>query len=193
MQRGTVDFYLCFRIFNLWMERLWISSLWKLKICSKPFHNDVRKRRCWLERTIPWVKKKFLARKFPRENESRSGAFDVLLMEIKCNIPGADPILAQPLKRCSASRIKPNETFEVAKKRWNILCFGVCGCVDVWVCRCVGVWRKKFLYVVVKLQAKFQKPWKSPCPTVLQLRWVISTWWDENMTLFVFSACYEIH
>ena len=24
---------------------------------------------------------------------------------------------------------------------------------------------------------------KSPCPTVLQLRWVISTWWDENMTL----------
>ena len=34
---------------------------------------------------------------------------------------------------------------------------------------------------------------KSLCPTVLQLRWVISTWWDENMTLFVFSACYEIH
>ena len=34
---------------------------------------------------------------------------------------------------------------------------------------------------------------KSPCPIVLQLRWVISTWWDENMTLFVFSACYEIH
>ena len=44
-----------------------------------------------------------------------------------------------------------------------------------------------------------EKPWspkireKSPCPTVLQLEWVISTRWDENMTLFVFSACYEIH
>ena len=39
------------------------------------------------------------------------------------NILGADHILAQPLKRRSASRIKPNETFELAKKRQNILCF----------------------------------------------------------------------
>ena len=44
------------------------------------------------------------------------------------HLPGADHILAQPLKRCSASRIKPNETFILAKKRQNILCFGVCGC-----------------------------------------------------------------
>ena len=43
-------------------------------------------------------------------------------------VPRADHRLAQPLKRCSASRIKPNETFELAKKRQNILCFGVCGC-----------------------------------------------------------------
>ena len=41
------------------------------------------------------------------------------------NIPGADHILAQPLKRCSASRIKSNETFELAKTRRNTLWFGV--------------------------------------------------------------------
>ena len=57
------------------------------------------------------------------------------------------------LKRYSASRIKPNETFELAKKRQNILSFGVCGCV--------GVWEEEFLYVVAKLEAKSQKPWKS--------------------------------
>ena len=56
-----------------------------------------------------------------------------------------------------------------------------------------GGGKKEFLHVVAKLQAKSQKPWKSLCPTVLQLGWVISTWWDENMTLFVFSACYEMH
>ena len=33
--------------------------------------------------------------------------------------------LTHPFKRCSASRIKPHETFELAKKRQNILCFGV--------------------------------------------------------------------
>ena len=38
--------------------------------------------------------------------------------------PDANHILARPLKRCSASHIKPNETFELAKKRQNILCFG---------------------------------------------------------------------
>ena len=56
-----------------------------------------------------------------------------------------------------------------------------------------GVWEKEFLYVVAKLRAKSQKPWKNLCLAVVQLRWVIWTWWDENMTLFVFSACYEIH
>ena len=55
-----------------------------------------------------------------------------------------------------------------------------------------GVREKGFLHVVAKLQAKSQKREKSPCLTVLQFRWVISTWWDENMTLFVLS-CYEIH
>ena len=38
-------------------------------------------------------------------------------------IAGADHILAQPLKRCSASCIKLNETFEFSKKRQNILCW----------------------------------------------------------------------
>ena len=63
-------------------------------------------------------------------------------------LPGADHILAQPLKRCSASRIKPNERFELAKKRQNILCL-----------RCLGVQEKRFLYVVAKLRVKSQKPW----------------------------------
>ena len=79
---------------------------------------------------------------------------------------------------------------------------------NVWTCKketkhysCFGVWKhtlfwgvrgKEFLYFVAELRAKSQKPWKISCPTVLQLRWLISTWWDENMTLFVFSACYEI-
>ena len=68
-------------------------------------------------------------------------------------IPGADHILAQPLKQCSVSRIKPNETFELAKKRQNmlflqnILCFGV-------------VPEKGFPHVVAKLHAKSQNPWK---------------------------------
>ena len=109
-------------------------------------------------------------------------------MNYKC-LPGAEHILAQPLKRCTASRVKPNETFQLAKKRQT---YSVLGCVGVWVCGCVGVRKKEFFYVVAKLQAKSQKPSKSLCPTVLELRWVISTWWDENMTLFVFSACYEI-
>ena len=45
-------------------------------------------------------------------------------------MPGADHMLAQPLKRSSASRIRSNETFELAKKREKIFCFGVCGCVE---------------------------------------------------------------
>ena len=39
-------------------------------------------------------------------------------------LPDADHMLAQPLKRCNASRIKPNETFDLAKKRQNIALFG---------------------------------------------------------------------
>ena len=96
------------------------------------------------------------------------------------HVPGADHILAQPLKRCSVSRIKPNETFKLAKKRQNILCFGVCG-------------RKNFLMLSPSYMQSLKNREKSLCPTVLELRWVISTWWDENMTLFVFSACHEIH
>ena len=68
------------------------------------------------------------------------------------SVPRADQMLAQPLKRCSASDIKSNETFEVAKKRQNFLCF--------W--GCAGVREKEFLYVIAKLQAKSQKPWKIP-------------------------------
>ena len=111
----------------------------------------------------------------------------VLLIFILClnsgRVPGADHILAQPLKRWSASRIKPNETFELAKKTQNILCCGVCG-----VCG-----RKNFFTLSPSYKQSPKKRQKSLCSTVLQLRWVISTWWDENMTLCVFSACYEIH
>ena len=95
-------------------------------------------------------------------------------------IPGADYILAQPLKRCSASRIRPNETFELAKKRQNILCFGVCG-------------RKNFFRLSPSCVQSSKNRERSLCSTVLEFKWVISTWWDENMALFVFSACYEIH
>ena len=62
------------------------------------------------------------------------------------DLPGAEHILAQPLKRCSASRIKPNETFKLAKNRQNIPLF--------WGVR--GVREKEFLYVVAKLRAKSQ-------------------------------------
>ena len=97
------------------------------------------------------------------------------------DIPGADHILAQPVKRCRASRIKPNETFELAKKRKkNIIHFGVCG-------------RKNFFMSSPSCKQSPKSGEKSLCPTVLALKWVISTWWDGNMTLLVFSACYEIH
>ena len=94
-------------------------------------------------------------------------------------IPGVDHIVAQPLKPCSASLIEPKETFVLAKKRQNILCFGACEERISLRCR--------------QVTSKVSKSWKSHRPTVLQLRWVISTWWDENVTLFVFPACYEIH
>ena len=67
----------------------------------------------------------------------------------KRHIPDADHVLAQPSKRCSASRVKPNETFELATKRQNTLCLE-------------GGREKEFLHVVAKLQAKSQKPWKIP-------------------------------
>ena len=60
-------------------------------------------------------------------------------------------MLVQPLKRCSASRIKPNETFELAKKRQKHTLFW-----GVRVCE-----RKNFFYVVTKLRAKSQKPVKN--------------------------------
>ena len=94
-------------------------------------------------------------------------------------VAGGDHILAQPLKRCTASRVKPNETFELAKKRQNFLRFGVCV-------------RKNFCTLWLSYAQSPKNREKSLCPTVLQLKWVISTWWDENMTLFVFSACHEI-
>ena len=62
----------------------------------------------------------------------------------------------------------------------NTLCFGVCG-------------RKNFFTLSPSYKQSPKNREKSLCPTVLQLRWVISTLWDENMTLFVFLACYEIH
>ena len=104
------------------------------------------------------------------------------------SIPGAAHILAQPLKRCSVSRTKLNETSELAKKRHNIFCFGVCGCVGVRVCG-----RKNFFTLSPSYMQSPKNREKCLCLTVLELRWVISTWWDENMTLFVFSVCYEIH
>ena len=63
------------------------------------------------------------------------------------HVPGADHTLAQPSKRYSASRIKPNETFELATKRQKILCFG-CEVREV-------------LYFVAKLQSKSQKTVKN--------------------------------
>ena len=56
----------------------------------------------------------------------------------------------KPLKRCSASRIEPNETFKLAKRDKTYSVLG-----------CVGVWEKGFLYVVAKLQAKSPKTLKN--------------------------------
>ena len=58
-------------------------------------------------------------------------------------------MLAQPLKQCSASRIKLNETFELAKKRENIAQF-----------EGGGARKKEFLHVVARLRAQSQKSWK---------------------------------
>ena len=72
----------------------------------------------------------------------------------------------------------------------------VLGCVGVWVCGCVGVWvcgRKNFFSLSPSYKQSTKNREKSPCLKVLELGWVISTWWDENMILFVFSAFYEIY
>ena len=66
------------------------------------------------------------------------------------------------------------------QKRQNIFSFGVCG-------------RRNFFMLSPSYAQSPKNREKSLCPTVLQLRWVISTWRDKNMTLFVFSACKEIH
>ena len=58
------------------------------------------------------------------------------------HVPGADHILAQSLKRCSISRIKPDETFELAKKRRKVACFGV------WKVACFGVWKRALFWGV---------------------------------------------
>ena len=84
---------------------------------------------------------------------------------------GAVPHVSNRMKRSNFS-----------KKRKNILCFGVCGCVE------------ERIFLLCQVTHKAPKTVKNLfCPTVSQLRWIISTWRDENMTLFVFSACYEIH
>ena len=86
-------------------------------------------------------------------------------------IPGADHILAQTLKRCSASRIKPNETSELAKKRQNILLFQgvktyfVLGCENT---LCVGVCRRKNFFRLSPSYVQSPKNREnSLCPTVL--------------------------
>ena len=66
------------------------------------------------------------------------------------------------------------------KKRQNMLCFGVCR-------------RKNFFTLSPSYAQSPKNREKSLCSKVLELRWIISTWWDENMTLFVFSASYETH
>ena len=70
-------------------------------------------------------------------------------------IPGADHILAQPSKRCSASRIKIEWNVRTCKKEKKHSVWGVAGCAG-----CAGVWEKEFPYIVAKLQAKSQKPSK---------------------------------
>ena len=64
-------------------------------------------------------------------------------------------------------------------KTYSVLGCGVCGGRD-------------FFTLSPSFKQSPRNREKSLCPTVWQLRWVISTWWDENRTLFVFSACYEI-
>ena len=107
---------------------------------------------------------------------SNVNTVDMLNMTVY--IPGGDHILAQLLKWCSASRIKPNETFELAKKRQKKS-----------LLECAGG-RTSLGYR--RVTSKVLKTVKNLF--VLQFwSWDGSTWWDENMTLFVFSACYQIH
>ena len=66
------------------------------------------------------------------------------------NIPGADHMLAQLLKRCRSSRIKPNETLELAKKETKHTLFW-----GVWVCE-----RKDFFTLSPSYAQSSKKPWK---------------------------------
>ena len=84
---------------------------------------------------------------------------------------GAVPHVSNRMKRANLS-----------KKRQNMLCFGVCGCVG-----------ERISVLCRQVTSKVPKAVKNLCPLVLELRWAISTWWEENMTLFVFSACYEVN
>ena len=65
-------------------------------------------------------------------------------------------------------------------KTYSVLgCFGVCG-------------RKNFFTLSPSYAPSPKNREKSLYPTVLELGWVILRWWDEKMTLFVFSACYKV-
>ena len=65
--------------------------------------------------------------------------------------------------------------------------YSVLGCVGVWVCG------ERISLRCRQVTSAVPKTMKNLCPTVLQLKRVISTWWDENMTLIVFSTRYKIH
>ena len=88
-------------------------------------------------------------------------------------LPSADHILAQPLKRCCASRIKLNKTFEFEKKETKHTLFTKnTPFLGVWVCR-----RKNFF----TLSSNYaQSPKKSRNLFVLQFcSWSGSFWHDE--------------
>ena len=71
------------------------------------------------------------------------------------------------------------------KRRQNILCFGVWTHTLFW-----GVKTYSVLWSVVRCRQvthKVPKIVKNLCPTVLQLKWVISTWWEKNLTVSIFS------
>ena len=73
---------------------------------------------------------------------------------------GAVPHVSNRMKRSN-----------LQKKGKNILCLG-------------GGGRKNFFTLSPSHAQSPKNHEKSLCPTVLQLRWIISTWWDENMTLY---------
>ena len=72
------------------------------------------------------------------------------------NVPDAGHILAQLLKQCSASRITPDATFELAKKRQNNTLFW-----GVKIYSLLDVRGKEFIYFVANLRARSQKTVKN--------------------------------